>query len=507
MSSVQFDFEQSLYDSLHTGYVKKDDSSTPDEPNSANNFFNLPGFPTTADNNLEEFPSFFSQSGSLNMDDVQAFNTVVPSLDSEETPGSIDSVSLSPQSPISSATSVFNPSFDFGNNVNGPSMEDIPSLGGVAEKRKASVAPGDDVKRSAKTSKTGTGKKPGRKADNSEPANKKKAQNRAAQRAFRERKERHLKELEDRVSELETESHVTSSENTFLRQQVERLQGELKKYRSSRNAKSSIPISNSGVSSSPKQEFTFEFPFFQRSQISSTPNHAKSSRSNSDGSSPSSLLSPTSALGSVSSVSSSHSPVHKNSCAPREQEEETFCEQLNLACGNKENPVPRAASKSKGETPLLISALHTSRNDSNQSSFSSGSRPSNAFEEIAPPVFELDFLSEYRDPIFDGEEFSLPDLTTENSLFDPFGAPHDFETRPSEKSGALKLSQEEEEKVPASQALLTCTAVWDRISSHPKFGDLDIDGLCAELRTKAKCSETGVVLTESDVNNVLKTLA
>lgn len=45
----------------------------------------------------------------------------------------------------------------------------------------------------------------------------------------------------------------------------------------------------------------------------------------------------------------------------------------------------------------------------------------------------------------------------------------------------------------------------DRISVHPKFvsGELDMDNLCSELRAKAKCSETGVVVGERDVEEVL----
>jgi len=60
---------------------------------------------------------------------------------------------------------------------------------------------------------------------------KRKAQNRAAQRAFRERKEKHLKDLETKVEELEKNTETTSQENGQLRAQVERLQVELKEYR------------------------------------------------------------------------------------------------------------------------------------------------------------------------------------------------------------------------------------------------------------------------------------
>jgi len=60
---------------------------------------------------------------------------------------------------------------------------------------------------------------------------KRKAQNRAAQRAFRERKERHLKDLETKVDELEKNSESTNHENGKLRAQVERLNTEVKEYR------------------------------------------------------------------------------------------------------------------------------------------------------------------------------------------------------------------------------------------------------------------------------------
>ncbi|KAI4202438.1 MAG: hypothetical protein LQ346_001996 [Caloplaca aetnensis] len=75
-------------------------------------------------------------------------------------------------------------------------------------------------------------KKPGRKPLNSsEPTTKRKAQNRAAQRAFRERKERHLKDLETKVEDLEKASEATNHENGRLRATVDRLNTEVKEYR------------------------------------------------------------------------------------------------------------------------------------------------------------------------------------------------------------------------------------------------------------------------------------
>ncbi|PAV21726.1 bzip transcription factor [Pyrrhoderma noxium] len=55
---------------------------------------------------------------------------------------------------------------------------------------------------------------------------KRKEQNRAAQRAFRERKEKHVKDLEDKVSALEEKNAATQQENDTLREVVSRLQTE-----------------------------------------------------------------------------------------------------------------------------------------------------------------------------------------------------------------------------------------------------------------------------------------
>ncbi|KAM7205627.1 fluconazole resistance protein 3 [Rhypophila sp. PSN 637] len=53
-----------------------------------------------------------------------------------------------------------------------------------------------------------------------------KAQNRAAQRAFRERKERHVKELETRLQQLEQDNQHTSSENERLKRDLQKLSTE-----------------------------------------------------------------------------------------------------------------------------------------------------------------------------------------------------------------------------------------------------------------------------------------
>lgn len=90
---------------------------------------------------------------------------------------------------------------------------------------------------------------------------KRKAQNRAAQRAFRERKERHLKELETKVEDLEKASESTNHENGRLRAQVERLNVELKEY------KKRLSLSGTGASRSPPAAAAYQSrPFWNNNQ-------------------------------------------------------------------------------------------------------------------------------------------------------------------------------------------------------------------------------------------------
>ncbi|KAJ5569469.1 uncharacterized protein N7459_008899 [Penicillium hispanicum] len=144
----------------------------------------------------------------------------------------------------------------------------------LGDKRKSIDGKSDeDFEESGKKRRESEAKKPGRKPLTSEPTTKRKAQNRAAQRAFRERKEKHLKDLETKVDELQKSSDMTNQENGLLRAQVERLQVELREYRkrlswmtsgSGISAMSAIPNTHSTRSARGLQnnEFLFDFPKF-----------------------------------------------------------------------------------------------------------------------------------------------------------------------------------------------------------------------------------------------------
>ncbi|KAI1740427.1 hypothetical protein F4680DRAFT_419420 [Xylaria scruposa] len=72
-----------------------------------------------------------------------------------------------------------------------------------------------------------------------EPSTERRAKNRAAQRAFRKRKGKHLKDLETKLEELEKASSAANDENTQLRSQIEKLTVDLEQYKKTLSVSSS----------------------------------------------------------------------------------------------------------------------------------------------------------------------------------------------------------------------------------------------------------------------------
>jgi len=129
--------------------------------------------------------------------------------------------------------------------------------------------------------------------------------------------------------------------------------------------------------------------------------------------------------------------------------------------------------------------------------------------------FDPQLFGDYREPqdnIVSGEAFSdsffqdafaLPDF---NSPFNMAPSPV-----PPKKDLVAQIDEkqnEDEEVVPGedSSKLLTCNTIWDRLQACPKVkeGEFDLDVLCKDLQKKAKCSETGAVVNESDFNKIMK---
>ncbi|KAH7083017.1 transcription factor PAP1-domain-containing protein [Paraphoma chrysanthemicola] len=508
-------------------------------------------------------------------------------------------------------------SFDFDNADDDLMIGSLPGgspNGDSNEKRKSPDDDADDDEGGGKRreGEDKQAKKPGRKPLTSEPTTV------AAQRAFRERKEKHLKDLETKVQELEKASDAANHENGLLRGQVQRLQMELREYRKRLSLNSSglnrTPPLASGFSSmlnnNSNNNFSFEFPRFgglpgtqlldngplsktKPASVSSsvsgrhnsagagvspatqsngsltnspapignspatngaqrnnslnsffgfnnngTTNNANrgstdsvstaqsrvfqfNSGSSTHSDSPSSSTSPTG--GQDSSCGTSPEPSHTSPSQPRDtiadgyvchgnsEGEVSFCEKLNMACGNARNPVPRAMSMSKSDDKPSPAVTNTAK---------SPTPLVNGIDYFANQnggQFDPTLFGEYRDTqnaiVGDGD--FTGGFFNDAFLNAGYGSPFHFGDTPAvQKPNPLeeieRIQDGEEEVVPGDDmnSMLNCHKIWDKLSSRPDFkdGTIDIDNLCSELRAKARCSESGVVVDHKDVEAALKRL-
>ncbi|KAF3936791.1 hypothetical protein ABW19_dt0203322 [Dactylella cylindrospora] len=176
----------------------------------------------------------------------------------------------------------------------------------------------------------------------------------------------------------------------------------------------------------------------------------------------------------------------------------SFCEMLGQACGNPNNPLPAAGRN-----------LPASENPT---------ETDNSFSWLAAQnggTFDTSLFNDYRDPT-SGDH--LNGNVGMSYFDDAFPSAFDLTLPPTPPASSIDKSKitapglndeddEEEEVVPADEpnSLLKCNQIWDKVQSHPKFasGEIDMDNLCSELRSKAKCSESGVVVDKKDVDQIL----
>lgn len=343
--------------------------------------------------------------------------------------------------------------------------------------------------------------KPGRKLITSEPKNKRTAQNRAAQRAFRERKERRMKELEEKVQLLEEEKTQIANESDLLRLQVKSLMSQLANYKQT-------PQTVSTASSD------------------STPSESRDAHSS---------------ISSASSIDNWKSPLRldkdtmdvlNNATFKGDYNEDVFCQNLSEACGSKECPIPKtsSAASSAKVSPLTFGTAASADSPFDKVSstlpdddmgflFDQGNTV--MFENIADvdlfknPNLGMDIYADLdanfaEDDIF-GDILKSEGIVDSSIKKEPQAATPASSTVPDlvpeiQPRAAAQDSAILDSIVPNSdQSLMKCSQIWERVTAHPKFTDIDIDSLCQELKQKAKCSEKGVVVNGTDVGDILKT--
>jgi AP-1-like transcription factor len=345
---------------------------------------------------------------------------------------------------------------------------------------------------------------------------KRKAQNRAAQRAFRERKEAHVKGLESRVTELEELTMSKDAENEKLKSQVEVLQAELMNIRGQKfdfdfnmsNVQNPVtdnvpvrnPFQNNGQqngqqsSPSPSSGSLTDSTVFRsgRSSLATSPENNANKNATPNIDIPFDLFS-TSSSGplTLSNNSNQTSPLFStdlfnNSPAARSNSAST------PLFGQNQNTSPvldTFAQTLASLTQRNASPLSNNLNVPTLQPPSTSTAPMSVFSPGSTNLFNLDdsWFNTWRDTsaqggmddtnfdIFD-TMFSSVSPGTSN-IVDYTDLTNFIIDSPITNSPTSSTGQPQG---------ITCPEVWEKVKNHPQFDDIDIDQLCAEMRSKAK---------------------
>lgn len=257
---------------------------------------------------------------------------------------------------------------------------------------------------------------------------KRKAQNRAAQRAFRERKENQVRHLEDKVKELEALSNSGKNgnlalENEKLKDMISQLQNE------------NAALLGSAVS--------FDYPLNYEDDM--RPQKIKRQNTNIEASPTYTHLESLSSGYSVSSKSRSNTP-------------ETTTHQLTVddILGNTGLP---------SDTLLDHSELF-GKADYNSSQLQDILQQQNLQFETDPSRFDFFY------PL---ENVVSPDPSSTLNTIQPSTV----------QASTVEASSSDNNNAELGDV----TKVWDKLSEHPRFGEIDIDDLCDKMKEKAVCTD------------------
>ncbi|KAK4128455.1 PAP1-domain-containing protein [Parathielavia appendiculata] len=410
-------------------------------------------------------------------------------------------------------------------------------------------------------------KKPGRKPLTTEPSSKRKAQNRAAQRAFRERKEKHLKDLENKVQELEKLSQAANSEKEALRTKVEKMTVELNEYKKRLSLLSSgRPVhqgpaaptfGSSFLNNLNDVNFQFEFPKFgslpgppisntkklsttsSRASTKSSIDHRSPSESSQDGISPgnsssysqialdsqtkldlaalsSGLFTPPLTNGHAANGSSVSMDSHYNMGGATTHSSPSASSNSHMggpssSCGTSPEPYTQSPLGFKPvDTLATIGEEHPSLNNQAQDFGTFASAGLDGFSQWLPQSdfqFDPQLFGDYRDPqeniLSNGFDDSFFNDALDVDFVTPFNLPITSPPAP-KKDLIAQIDAAKNDDEPIQ--LLKCNQVWEKIQKCPKAqsGDFDLDGLCADLQKKAKCDGTGPVISQEDFQDAVK---
>ena len=394
---------------------------------------------------------------------------------------------------------------------------------------------------------------------------KRKEQNRAAQRAFRERKEKHVRDLEDRVAELEAKNDEASSENDNLRDLLARLQSE-----------------NTVLKQ--QQQFTFAMPRGSPAQDYASANINQFNPNIPPVSGNFSEKSPSDLNPLDWSSLSAFDPSRLNLLEEMPQSTATDgAMQIDFGFGATTGLASNAPYTSIAANPMFMSFASSfdpsppATDNGGGSSLGAGSPFNFDMNSLTawPPAVSTgqenldDLFQGYLSPqnsfipspsnaspvvhtaqppaqMHQSSSASSPSSSTTDAIFTPHSAAtpesdadafanHDPTKCPKTKGELAKRIAEAGQSpftagIQKSQdstmgSMITCTGsvsfpktqrrpenvpvltAWKTITSNPKFKDTDISELCSEFSKKARCDGEKVVLEPTGVHDILESLA
>ncbi|KAL2197814.1 transcription factor PAP1-domain-containing protein [Corynascus similis CBS 632.67] len=417
----------------------------------------------------------------------------------------------------------------------------LKSDSGDSESPEKRTHPDDEENPGAKRreSEEKVAKKPGRKPLTTEPSSKRKAQNRAAQRAFRERKEKHLRDLENKVQELEKLSEAANNENETLRAKVDKLTVELNEYKKRLSALSgarplqpgpAAPFGNLFVNNLNDVNFQFEFPKFgslpgppinnakKLSATASQPSKQKSgdhqspSENSQDGVSPgnsssysqvgldfqtrqglakmsSDLFAPHLSNGKRTNGSSSSADSHYNMSGATSTSSPSASSNSNMggpssSCGTSPEPSTQSPMGFKPlDTMSTIGEEHPSLNNQSQDHGHFANTGVDDFTQWLPQndfQFDPQIFGDYRDPQESVLSQGFDDSFFNDALDVDFLTPYNLPVpspAPPKKDLIAQIDAAKDNDEPASKGNqpLKCDEVWEKIQNCPKAREGDFD--------------------------------
>ncbi|KAK0446471.1 uncharacterized protein EV420DRAFT_1484108 [Desarmillaria tabescens] len=345
---------------------------------------------------------------------------------------------------------------------------------------------------------------------------KRKEQNRAAQRAFRERKEKHVKDLEDKVAALEARNEQTTSENENLRDLLARLQSEnmaLKQgsftFQVPKTAGRSIPSPSTSTLSPPETSLSASF-----SRSSPKPSLQKytnpldlSSLTAFDPSVLDLLDEPQLTATTSGGAMEMDFGYNKDKGYPTSNFTTIANNPAFFSLASMFDPTPTPSPPTSNIHQANLNTHGTSPDSSSSSPSSNGSDPSLFGTPVEGSSSESDLGH---------DEGTCPKTKSEcvrrvdDAGLSPFVTSSSFFRKAGDNtilSGVSCQGSSSFPKTTKNDNNVEVLSAWRSITSNPNFKDCDINELCSEFSSKARCDGTKVVLEPSGVQHILKNLS